>query len=98
MDINQSLALLAGPSAAQCMRRYWREGHFLVRQAVPGFEPLFKRAEPRRLAGKNAINCLVRRTEAHCTHSTESQLKPEGKAYEVSKCIRRIPGLAGRTV
>ena len=50
MDINQSLALLAGLSPAQFMRQYWQKKPLLVRQAIPGFQPLLSRAALVKLA------------------------------------------------
>ena len=55
MDINQSLALLAGLSPAQFMRGYWQKKPFLVRQAIPGFQPLLSRAALCRLAASESV-------------------------------------------
>ena len=43
MDVNQPLALLAGLTPAQFMRRHWQKKPLLVRQAMPGFKPLLSR-------------------------------------------------------
>ena len=43
VDVPQTL--LGGLSATQFMRRYWQKKPLLVRQAVPGFQPLLSRAE-----------------------------------------------------
>ncbi|MDP3826742.1 MAG: cupin domain-containing protein, partial [Polaromonas sp.] len=45
MDVNQPLALLAGLSPVQFMRRHWQKKPLLVRQAMPGFKPLLSRRE-----------------------------------------------------
>jgi 50S ribosomal protein L16 3-hydroxylase len=45
MDVNQPLALLAGLTPAQFMRRHWQKKPLLVRQAMPGFKPLLSRSE-----------------------------------------------------
>lgn len=44
MDVNQTLDLLAGMSPAQFMRRHWQKKPLLVRQAIPGCQPLLSRA------------------------------------------------------
>ena len=44
MDVNQPLALLAGLSPAQFMRRHWQKKPLLVRQAIPDFIPLLSRS------------------------------------------------------
>ena len=44
MDVNQPLALLAGLTPAQFMRRHWQKKPLLVRQAVPGMKPLLSRS------------------------------------------------------
>jgi len=55
MDVNQSLALLAGLSPAQFMRRHWQKKPLLVRQAVPGFQPLLSRAALFKLAASEHV-------------------------------------------
>ncbi|WP_332776745.1 JmjC domain-containing protein [Polaromonas sp.] len=55
MDVNQPLALLAGLSPAQFMRRYWQKKPLLVRQAIPGFSPLLSRPELFRLAASEQV-------------------------------------------
>ncbi len=50
MDINQPLALLAGLTPSQFMRRHWQKKPLLVRQAIPGFKPVISRAELFKLA------------------------------------------------
>ena len=55
MDVNQSLALLAGLSPAQFMRRHWQKKPLLVRQALPGFQPLLSRTALFKLAAKEQV-------------------------------------------
>jgi len=45
MDITQALPLLGGLSPQLFMKRHWQKKPLLVREAVPGFKPLLKRAE-----------------------------------------------------
>lgn len=44
MDINQPLQLLGGLSPAAFMKRHWHKKPLLVRQAIPGFQPLLARS------------------------------------------------------
>ena len=55
MDVNQPLDLLAGLRPAQFMRRHWQKKPLLVRQALPGFEPLLSRADLFALAADEAV-------------------------------------------
>lgn len=55
MDVNQSLALLAGLSPAQFMRRHWQKKPLLVRQALPGFQPPLSRAALFKLAASEQV-------------------------------------------
>lgn len=55
MDINQSLGLLAGLSPAQFMRRHWQKKPLLVRQALPGFQPVLSRAALFALAASEQV-------------------------------------------
>ncbi|MEO7159592.1 MAG: cupin domain-containing protein [Polaromonas sp.] len=55
MDVNQPLALLAGLSPAQFMRRHWQKKPLLVRQAIPGFQPFLSRAALFRLAAREQV-------------------------------------------
>jgi 50S ribosomal protein L16 3-hydroxylase len=45
LGIDQPLTLLAGLTPSQFMRRHWQKKPLLVRQAIPGFEPMLSRAE-----------------------------------------------------
>lgn len=44
MDITQPLPLLGGISPSQFMKRHWQKKPLLVRQAIPGFQPLLSRS------------------------------------------------------
>ena len=55
MDVNQPLALLAGLSPAQFMRRHWQKKPLLVRQAIAGFEPFLSRAALVKMAGREQV-------------------------------------------
>lgn len=55
MDTQQPLALLAGLSPAQFMRRHWQKKPLLVRGAIPGFLPLLNRAELFKLASSEGV-------------------------------------------
>jgi 50S ribosomal protein L16 3-hydroxylase len=55
MDVNQSLELLAGLSPAQFMRRHWQKKPLLIRQALPGMQPVLSRAALFRLAAQEHV-------------------------------------------
>ena len=55
MDVNQPLALLAGLTPAQFMRRHWQKKPLLVRQAIPGFSPFLSRAALCKLATRDQV-------------------------------------------
>ncbi len=55
MDVHQPLQLLAGLSPAQFMRRHWQKKPLLVRQAIPGFQPLLSRAALFKLASRQGV-------------------------------------------
>lgn len=55
MDTQQPLALLAGLSPAQFMRRHWQKKPLLVRGAIPGFSPLLSRSELFKLASSDSV-------------------------------------------
>jgi 50S ribosomal protein L16 3-hydroxylase len=55
MDTHQPLALLAGLSPAQFMRRHWQKKPLLVRGAIPGFTPLLSRTELFKLAARDEV-------------------------------------------
>ena len=55
MDVNQPLALLAGLSPAQFMRRHWQKKPLLVRQAIANFQPFLSRAALVKLAANEQV-------------------------------------------
>ena len=55
MDITQPLTLLGGISPARFMRQYWQKKPLLIRQAVPGMQPLLARAALFALAGQDDV-------------------------------------------
>ncbi len=64
MDVNQPLALLAGLTPSQFMRRHWQKKPLLVRQAIPGFKPLMSRAELFQLASQQHVESRVVQQQA----------------------------------
>lgn len=55
MDVTQPLALLGGLTPTQFMKRHWQKKPLLVRQAVPGIQPLLDRKALFALAGQDAV-------------------------------------------
>ena len=55
MEVNKPLALLAGLTPAQFMRRHWQKKPLLVRQAIPGFQPFLNRAALFKLAASEQV-------------------------------------------
>ena len=49
------LSLLGGLSSAQFMRRHWQKKPLLIRQAIPGFEPLLSRSALFDLASEETV-------------------------------------------
>ncbi len=54
-DPDTPSSLLGGLSAAQFMRRYWQKKPLLIRQAIPGFQPILSRQALFELAGREAV-------------------------------------------
>lgn len=65
MDTKLPLQLLGGLTPQQFMKRHWQKKPLLVRQAIPGFQPLLDRAALFALAGREGV---------------ESRLLSQGKA------------------
>ena len=55
MDIQQPLQLLGGLSPQQFMKRHWQKKPLLIRQAIPGFQPLLERAALFALAAREEV-------------------------------------------
>ena len=71
MDTEQPSALLGGLSPAQFMRRHWQKKPLIVRQAIPGMQPVLTRAALFKLAAQAAVESRL------ITQQTAS--KPGGK-------------------
>ena len=61
MNVDQALCLLGGLSPVQFMRRHWQKKPLLVRQAIPGFEPLLPRTELFALAAREGVESRLLR-------------------------------------
>ena len=55
MDVHQPLALLAGLSPAQFMRRHWQKKPLVVRRAIAGFQPQLDRAALMKMAAREDV-------------------------------------------
>lgn len=55
MDTEQPMQLLGGLSPTQFMKRHWQKKPLLVRQALPGFQPLLSRSALFALAGSDDV-------------------------------------------
>ena len=55
MDTTQPLTLLGGISPARFMRQYWQKKPLLIRQAVPGMQPLLGRSALFALAAQDDV-------------------------------------------
>jgi 50S ribosomal protein L16 3-hydroxylase len=55
MNTEQPLALLAGLTPSQFMKRHWQKKPLLVRNAIPGFLPCVGRSELVALAGQEGV-------------------------------------------
>ena len=65
MDVQLPLALLAGLSPVQFMRRHWQKKPLLVRQAIADFQPFLSRAALFKLAAREQVESrLIVREQA----------------------------------
>ena len=55
MNVQQALPLLGGLSPATFMRRHWQKKPLVIRQAIPGFQPLLDRTELFALAADEEV-------------------------------------------
>lgn len=55
MQVDQPLALLGALSPAQFMKRYWHKKPLLIRQAIPGMQPLLERRALFELAAQDHV-------------------------------------------
>ena len=59
MDIAQPSTLLGGLTPARFMEKHWQKKPLLVRQAIPGFQPLLAPRELFELAGREEVESRV---------------------------------------
>jgi len=78
MDVNQSLPLLAGLSPAQFMHRHWQKKPLLVRQAIPGFQPLLNRAALFKLAAGEQVESRLIVQQAKGWRMKQGPFAPRG--------------------
>ncbi len=78
MDVNQPLALLAGLSPAQFMRRHWQKKPLLVRQAIPGFRPFLSRAALFKMAAREQVESRLIVQEGKGWRMKQGPLAPKG--------------------
>ncbi|MGH6640115.1 MAG: JmjC domain-containing protein [Polaromonas sp.] len=76
MYVNQSLDLLAGLTPAQFMRRYWQKKPLLVRQALPGFQPVLSRAALFKLAAREHVESRLIAQQAKGWRMKQGPLAP----------------------
>src|SRR4051812_27638505 len=55
MDVHHPTPLLGGLTPTQFMRRHWQRKPLLVRQAVPGLQPVLDRGALFELAGQEGV-------------------------------------------
>ena len=55
MNVQLPLPLLGGLSPATFMRRHWQKKPLVIRQAIPGFQPLLDRSELFALAADEEV-------------------------------------------
>ena len=65
MQVDQPLALLGGLSPAQFMKRYWHKKPLLIRQAIPGLQPLLERGQLVDLAAREEVQSRLVLQQAH---------------------------------
>lgn len=67
MDTTQPLTLLGGISPERFMRQYWQKKPLLIRQAVPGMQPLLARAALFALAAQDDVESRLITRDASST-------------------------------
>ena len=66
MNVNEPLSLLGGLSPKTFMQRHWQKKPLVIRQAIPGFQPLLNRAELLDLAAREEVQSrLVVQADPH---------------------------------
>jgi 50S ribosomal protein L16 3-hydroxylase len=70
MNVNEPLSLLGGLSPKTFMQRHWQKKPLVIRQAIPGFQPLLSRAELLDLAAREEVQSrLVVQADPHTARS-----------------------------
>ena len=78
MDVDQPLALLAGLTPAQFMRRHWQKKPLLVRCAMPGLKPVLSRAELVALAAQPQVESRLVQQQASGWRMKQGPFGPRG--------------------
>lgn len=78
MDTQQPLALLAGLTPAQFMRRHWQKKPLLVRGAISGFAPLLSRTELFKLASSESVESRLIVKNSHGWRMKSGPFAPRG--------------------
>ena len=78
MDTHKPLALLAGLSPAQFMRRHWQKKPLLVRAAIPDFSPLLSRTELFKLASNDTVESRLIVQNSHGWRMKSGPFAPRG--------------------
>lgn len=66
MQVDQPLPLLGGLSPALFMKRHWHKKPLLIRQAIPGLQPVLERGELLDLAAREEVQSRLVLQQAHC--------------------------------
>lgn len=72
---DQPLALLGGLSPQQFMKKHWQKKPLLVRQAVPGFQPVLNKAQLFELSGREDVESRLIVQQLSAAPSTRSRKK-----------------------
>ena len=78
MDVHQPLALLAGLTPAQFMRRHWQKKPLLVRCAMPDLKPVLSRAELVALAAQPQVESRLVQQQASGWRMKQGPFGPRG--------------------
>jgi 50S ribosomal protein L16 3-hydroxylase len=78
MDVNQPLELLAGLSPAQFMRRHWQKKPLLVRQAIPGMQPVLSRSALFKLASREQVESRLITQQGKGWRMKQGPVAPRG--------------------
>jgi 50S ribosomal protein L16 3-hydroxylase len=78
MDITQALPLLGGISPERFMKQYWQKKPLLIRQAIPGMQPLLERAALFDLAASEDVASRLIEQVGSPQHKTTPTSKTSG--------------------